>query len=73
MAHNYGFYRPETEKIVEDHAGDFNILTESTYLKKCGGYETYVKSLGGVFARMYGKTITNPTEDQWQDICDYCW
>lgn len=73
MSHNYGFYRPETEKIVEAHANDFNILTEAAYLKKCGGYEAYVKSLGGVFAELYAKTIKNPTGEQWQKCCDYVW
>lgn len=73
MNHDYGFYDAGTEKIVEEHASDFNSNTESTFLKSHGGYWNYVKSLGGVFTKYAGKTITGRTQADFEAACNYVW
>lgn len=41
--------RPETKAIIKKHAKDFNYKNFQEKIKSYGGYQSYVKNLGGVF------------------------
>ena len=71
------FTQSNTNSIVNAHRYDFNYATFASYIKKCGGYAAYVRSLGGVFTKWQGRNITltpdysAKTIREFQEACDY--
>lgn len=61
----------ETLTIVKRESGKFTSANYTTKIKEYGGFGSYVKSLGGVFAKYYGKSITATTVTQFNEICEY--
>lgn len=41
----------DTKSIIKAHCNDFNVDNFTSKLNACGGYKSYVKSLGGVFSK----------------------
>lgn len=69
-----GFLFYETNRIVAEHMNDFNVNTFDDYMIKHGGYENYVKSLGGVFTKYANKDrVKISTKKEFQEIADYIW
>ena len=66
-----GLFSSETMKIVENHLYDVNAENFYTYINSKGGFASYAKSLGGVFGKYYGKTITGRTEYDFQKAAEY--
>ena len=71
------FTQSNTNAIVNAHRYDFNYSTFASYIKKCGGYAAYVRSLGGVFTKWSGRNVTlvpdykAKTIREFQEACDY--
>lgn len=67
------FYSDETQKIVEAHCTDFNVTNYEEFMKKAGGYEKYLESLGGVFKKYAGddKKIFVKDLTDFQELLDY--
>ena len=61
----------DTLKIVEKHYKDFNYNNFRTVIDSYGGFDNYVKSLGGVFAQYYGKELNIKTESEFQRVSEY--
>lgn len=66
-------HKADTQKIIDKHCNDFNYNTYNDYMKKCGGYKKYVKSLGGVFAKYADFKGKVTTYEQLSEIGDYVW
>ena len=66
--------RKETWKIINDHRMDFYQNSYDSYISKHGGYNKYVKNLGGVFAK-YATTDKIPikTAADFQEAAEYVW
>lgn len=64
-------FSTETQKIVDAHKNDFTYDTFDAYMKKVGGYEKYVKSLGGLFKKYYGVTSRVKTAQEFKDRAEY--
>lgn len=58
----------DTSKIIAAHCKDFN---SSTYSAKVKDYTAYVKSLGGIFAKMCNVTSKPTTADEFRDHVEY--
>ena len=68
------FYSDVTQKIVEEHVQDFGKDSDyKKFIKEKGGYEKYVKSLGGVFEKYVDRDgkITLKTKGDYFEACDY--
>ncbi len=61
----------ETAKIIQAHQADFNYKNCQQVLKAYGGYKSYVKKLGGVFAKLIGKNANVKTAAQFQEVSQY--
>lgn len=61
----------ETDKIIKAHQADFNYKNCQEVLKASGGYKSYVKKLGGVFAKYAGKNANVKTAAQFQEVAQY--
>ena len=61
----------ETLKIVEKHLNDFNYYNFRSVIASYGGFDQYVQSLGGVFAKYYGKTTNAKTVYEFQLAAEY--
>ena len=61
----------ETLKIVENHLYDFNYNNFRSVIASYGGFDNYVKSLGGVFSEYYGKQLNVETELEFQKVAEY--
>lgn len=66
-------HKKETQKIIDAHCNDFTYNTYRDYMKKCGGYKKYVKSLGGVFSKYADFNGKVTTYEQLSEIGDYVW
>ena len=66
-------FSDETQKIVEDHCLDFDATNFKSYLSEKGGYNEYLKSLGGVFEKFAGDETKIPvkTAGDYQVACEY--
>lgn len=64
-------FSAETQKIIDAHRNDFTYNTFDAYMKKVGGYNAYVKSLGGVFAKYIGKQPHVTTVQEFQEVAEY--
>lgn len=60
-----------TQRIVDAHRNDFTYDTFDSFMKKAGGYNAYVKSLGGVFAKYIGKQPHVKTVQEFQEVAEY--
>lgn len=74
---NLPFTQSNTNNLVNAHRYDFDYKTFAEYMKKCGGYQAYVRSLGGVFTKWNARN-TKPTPDyqaktvrEFQEAADY--
>ncbi len=47
-----GSVRPETKTIINKHNKDFNYRNFNERMRRYGGYQAYLKNLGGVFQRL---------------------
>lgn len=61
-------WRAETDAIIQRHKNDFNSSTYASYIKAAGGYEAYLRSLGGIFARGCPKIRSYTSL---RDCCEY--
>lgn len=61
----------ETLRIVEKHLNDFNCYNFYSVISSYGGFANYAKSLGGVFAKYYGRTINATTVYEFQEAAEY--
>ena len=61
----------DTLKIVEKHLYDLNYSNFRSVINSYGGFDNYAKSLGGVFAEYYGKSLNIKTESEFQRVAEY--
>lgn len=66
----YGF-DDKTWSIIEAHRADFNYIDCEKKLKAAGGYDAYIKSLGGIFAEYRYFSGKARTVKRFQEICKY--
>lgn len=64
-------FTKETQSIIDAHKNDFNCTNFNKIIKEKGGYNTYVKSLGGVFTKYIGKTPHVTTVKEFQEVAEY--
>lgn len=64
-------FSDQTQKIIDQHKGDFDCRTYDSYIKSVGGYNAYIRSLGGIFKEWAGKTAHVRTVKGLQDIAEY--
>jgi hypothetical protein len=64
-------FTAETLKIVERHLYDFNYTNYHSYVNSQGGLKSYMKKLGGVFGRAYGKKYTGKKESEIIEVSEY--
>lgn len=66
-------FSDETQKIVEEHCMDFDASNFDSFMASHGGFEAYMKSLGGVFEKYVGEDIRIPirTAGDLQEACEY--
>ena len=70
-----GGFSEETKRIIELHKNDFNYKTFKSRMASFGGYENYLKSLGGIFEKYAGKDKIIPVKNQ-EDLmyaAEYVW
>ncbi len=61
----------ETLRIVERHINDFNYYNFKNVISAHGGFDKYMQSLGGVFAKYYGKDVKVTTVKEFQEVSEY--
>ncbi len=64
-------FTAQTEAIVEQHMNDFNYNTFDSFMASRGGVGNYIRSLGGVFAKWYGRTADVQSSADFQEIAEY--
>ena len=64
-------FTSQTRRIVERHIYDFTYSNYHSYVNSKGGLKKYIKSLGGVFARNYGKTLKGESVDDLVEASEY--
>ena len=64
-------FSAQTEAIVEQHMNDFNYHTFESFMAARGGAGSYIRSLGGVFAKWYGRDAKVQTAGEFQEIAEY--
>ena len=64
-------FTKQTQKIVDAHKNDFNCTNFNKIMKQKGGYNAYVKSLGGVFAKYINKNSKITTIKEFQEVAEY--
>ena len=62
---------PETSAIVDQHIEDFDHTNFNSFMEAAGGYENYLNTLGGVFAKYNGITANVTTASQFQEVAEY--
>lgn len=62
-----------TQKIIDAHKADFDCTNWKDKLKSYGGYNAYLKKLGGIFAKWNGKTGSAKTTMDFREIAEYTW
>ncbi len=66
----------ETRQIIDAHKNDFNCHNYKEFISSYpGGYEGYLKSLGGVFEKYAGKgkSIQVKNAGEFQEVAEYTW
>ena len=66
-----GLFSSETMRIVENHLYDFDANNFYDVINSHGGFANYARSLGGIFGKYYGKTITGRTEYDFHKAAEY--
>ena len=69
-------FSTETREIITNHVGDFNVNTYRQFISNYpGGYDGYIKSLGGVFEKYGGidNLIEVKTAGDLQEVAEYVW
>lgn len=64
-------FSPETLKIVNAHKNDFNYYNFKSFMSAHGGAGNYIKSLGGVFEKYYGKKVKVQNKEQFHEVSEY--
>ncbi len=64
-------WTPQTEEIINKHNKDFNVSNYSTRMNVLGGFDKYVKSLGGVFTKWHGVTTIPKTVTEFRERVEY--
>lgn len=67
-------YDKQTNAIVNAHRYDFDVNTFDRVISSYGGYENYVRSLGGVFTKYAGVRRANiTTKKEFLEVARYVW
>ena len=61
----------DTIHIVERHMDDFNYYNFNSTINAYGGFDKYMQSLGGYFAKYYGKQPKVTTVYEFQQVAEY--
>lgn len=61
----------DTATIISKHQKDFNKANYSAKMSACGGYSAYVKSLGGVFQKLYGDNTPPQTVQEFRQHVEF--
>lgn len=61
----------DTIHIVERHLNDFNYYNFDSTIGAYGGFDKYMKSLGGYFSKYYGKQPKVTTVYEFQQVAEY--
>ena len=72
----FGQFSEDTRKIILEHRNDFNKNNYREFINNFpGGYDGYIQSLGGVFAKYGGKGRDVKATDAgtFQEIAEYTW
>ena len=64
-------FSSNTMRIVEKHINDFNYYNFNQVINSYGGFDKYMKSLGGVFAKYYGRELEIKNPCDLQDVGEY--
>ena len=62
-----------TQKIIDAHKADFDCANWKDKQKSYGGYNAYLKKLGGIFAKWNGKTGSAKTVMEFREFAEYVW
>ncbi len=69
---NGEMFTPQTQKIIQDHANDFDYRTFRSVISSYGGMKGYANELGGVFKKYYGVDVPPVTcASDLQEISEY--
>lgn len=72
----FGQFSAETRKIILEHRNDFDQSNFKEFFKNYqGGYDQYLKDLGGVFAKYGGRNTPMHVTDAgtFQEVAEYTW
>lgn len=61
----------ETERIINANNMTLNVSNYAAEIQKRGGFDAYIKSLGGVFREWHGVTTPPETEQEMQERLEY--
>lgn len=64
-------FTADTLRIVERHIYDFTSSNYHSYVNSRGGVKGYIKSLGGVFGRNYGKKLKGDSVEDLIEASEY--
>ena len=64
-------FSSKTLRIVEKHINDFNENNFFSVINSYGGFDKYMKSLGGVFSKYYGRELEIDNPCDLQDVSEY--
>jgi len=67
-------FSSNTQQIINEHMFDFNVDNYDKVIQSFGGYENYLKSLGGVFTKYAGVENAHvTTKQQFKEVGEYVW
>lgn len=69
--HIKGQFSCDTIRIVERHMNELNYYNFDSVIASYGGFDKYMKSLGGYFAKYYGKQPKVTTVYEFQQVAEY--
>ena len=64
-------FSSKTLRIVEKHMNDVNNGNFFSVINSYGGFDKYMKSLGGVFSKYYGRELNIDSPCDLQDVSEY--
>ena len=69
---NGEMFTPETQRIIQNHANDFDYSTFKSFMSSHGGMQGYANELGGVFKKYYGVNVPPVTcASDLQEVSEY--
>ena len=69
---NGEMFSKQTADIIEAHMNDFNYNNFRSVINSYGGFENYVRNLGGIFSKYYGSNVSGLTcASQLQEVSEY--